>query len=199
LLSFAHLAALRHKQGRLSEAEDLLRHVLSVQNQAIGARHPHTLACQASLGRVLEEAGRFSEAEAIQREVLALRTEVLGQSHVDTLATAHALATCLMAQGHHASVLPMVQRTQSLALRSLPKGHVFLADIQAQLGCCLAALERFDDAEKALTQAYEQMRSTRGLVHATTQEVLRALIGLYGAWGKPHKAAPYRAAHATCS
>ncbi len=77
--------------------------------------------------------------------------------------------------------------------KSLPKGHWRLAYVQTDLGSCLTELARYADAEPQLLEAYESIKTKRGLQHKKTIETLERIVALYIAWDKPDQAAAYRA------
>ena len=60
-------------------------------------------------------------------------------------------------------------------------------------GMCLTKLERYEEAETQLAAAYEGLEAALGGDHHLTRSAVQALVDLYEAWGKPDKAAQYRA------
>ncbi len=52
---------------------------------------------------------------------------------------------------------------------------------------------RFDDAESVLLEAHGILQTTLGDENEQTTRVVGYLADLYDAWGKPEKAAEYRA------
>ncbi len=60
-------------------------------------------------------------------------------------------------------------------------------------GRCLLELERFEESESVLQGAYAGFKDRNGEQDENTQAALEALIDLYDAWGKPKRAAEYRA------
>ena len=54
-------------------------------------------------------------------------------------------------------------------------------------------LERYEEAEKILLAAYPVLQGQFGEQHVRTQKAVSHLVALYVAWGKPEKAAEYRA------
>ncbi len=60
-------------------------------------------------------------------------------------------------------------------------------------GRTLVKLERYEDAEPALNEAYTLLDAGEGSDSEGTTLVVEALIDLYDAWGKPEKAAEWRA------
>jgi len=56
-------------------------------------------------------------------------------------------------------------------------------------GICLTRLERFEDAEEQLLRGYKKLIQDS----VSTERVVARLVQLYETWGKPEKAAEYRA------
>ena len=57
-------------QGRLSDAERLLRDVLKARRRLLGADHPEYLNAMLGLGVILNDTGHLDEAEATLRELI---------------------------------------------------------------------------------------------------------------------------------
>ena len=58
---------------------------------------------------------------------------------------------------------------------------------------CLTKLGRYGQAEQLLLAAHQVMQTKLGEQHERTQKAINRLFELYEAWGKPEKAAKYRA------
>ena len=54
-------------------------------------------------------------------------------------------------------------------------------------------IKRFEEAERYLIESYLSIRATRGDDGFFTRRVLRRVIELYEAWGRPDEGAKYRA------
>jgi hypothetical protein len=80
-------------QGKLAEAEEMLREVLGVKRRVLGPEHPDTLEAMHNLGCPLSGQGKHAEAEQMFREVLGVRRRVLGVEHPHTLATLRVLTS----------------------------------------------------------------------------------------------------------
>ena len=65
--------------------------------------------------------------------------------------------------------------------------------IQSALGKCLLMMARYEEAERLLTVAYSQSQTDTGNLEQRRLQLLRRLVKLYDSWGKPGKAAEYRA------
>jgi tetratricopeptide (TPR) repeat protein len=92
------LGRLLQQQGKLPEAEQLLRRAFEGREQLFGARHLDTLGSAHNLGLVLRGQGRLAEAELLVRHALEGREQLLGASHEHTLESVSKLGTVLLAQ-----------------------------------------------------------------------------------------------------
>ena len=61
------------------------------------------------------------------------------------------------------------------------------------LGTCLTEIGRYGDAEPLVLESYVTISGSRGAEDERTKRALNRVIALYEAWGKPDKAAEYRA------
>jgi len=68
-----------------------------------------------------------------------------------------------------------------------------MAKLESDLGACLTAVGRFEEAEKVLVDAHTLLDATGGERNAATQEALGRIADLYDAWGRPRQAAELRA------
>lgn len=89
---------------------------------------------------------------------------------------------------------PLLRESLELRQRALPPGHWLIAASEIALGACLVADRRFGEAEALLLRGYEGLRASRGDAHERTIEARSRIIALYEAWGRPDRAAAFRAA-----
>jgi hypothetical protein len=69
-----------------------------------------------------------------------------------------------------------------------------VANVRAKLGHCLARARRFEEAERELLAVATLWRSSRDVDPLWRDRVAGQLAEMYDAWGKPDKAAAWRAA-----
>ena len=67
------------------------------------------------------------------------------------------------------------------------------ADAQSRLGGCLVALGRLGEAEKLLLSSYQTLHDVRGTPPQRRVEAAERIVKLYETWGKPDKAAEWKA------
>jgi len=65
-------------------------------------------------------------------------------------------------------------------------------NFQAMLGAALVELDRYEEGEVELLEAFEKLEKAGGENDIWTRTVAQNLIDLYEAWGKPAKAVKYR-------
>ncbi len=75
----------------------------------------------------------------------------------------------------------------------LSKEDLFFWAYRSYEGLCRFRMGRYEEAERAFQAAYSGFRDVLGEDHIRTTHVVRSLMELYETWGKPEKAAEYRA------
>jgi hypothetical protein len=83
-----YAARYQRAHGLHAQPEAVLRRVLAIREEILGAEHPDTLSSRHSLIGVMAERGDHAGAESEFREVLAAKLQVLGPDHSSTRATA---------------------------------------------------------------------------------------------------------------
>ena len=76
---------------------------------------------------------------------------------------------------------------------ALHRSTLFPTDGTAAGGLRPPGLDRYEDAEVALVEAHETLTAARGSDFDRTISVTESLAELYDVWGKPDKAAEWRA------
>jgi tetratricopeptide (TPR) repeat protein len=103
------------------------------------------------------------------------------------------LAALYVDQRRYAEAEPLLRECLGLRRAALPGDDRFIAITQNLLGDCLTALGRYADAEPLLLDSYEQLRANPDAPAEQVRQALERIIGLYHAWGKPGRAAEWRA------
>lgn len=87
---------------------------------------------------------------------------------------------------------PLLRESLALAKANHLVGLAAPTSVEAGLGECLLAQERYAEAEPLLKDSYAVMAKALGDKHPTTAQVRRHLRELYVAWRRPDDATPYR-------
>jgi tetratricopeptide (TPR) repeat protein len=118
---------------------------------------------------------------------------VLGEEHPDTLYSMYSLGVLYRRQGRYDEAEPLFISAINGARRSLSDGHRYTGLFLHQQGRCLTKMERNEEAEVVLLEAREILSAAIGAEHEETLWTIESLVELYDAWGKPEKAAEWRA------
>ena len=180
-------------EKRISDLEALLRQALTSCRRRGSEGDPSTVAVLDSLGWVLGQKGDYAAAEPLLREALSMTRRLLGDEHPDAGAIMIDLAALLSATHDDSAAEPLIRSALTIYRRSLPEGDWQIINAESVLGGVLTGLGRYAEAEPLLLNAYPILQEQRGEHSACTRDTLRRLVTLYDAWGKPEKAAEYRA------
>jgi serine/threonine-protein kinase len=190
--SLNNLASLLEDRGDLTEAERLYREALAMRRKVFGDRHLKVAQSLNNLAFTLVIEGHPDAAEPLAREALSIADELLPKGHSTRGAFLRNLATTLVAQGKGKEAEPLAR--EALAIFRAPGSIPWRApDAESVLGSCLAAQGRFAEAEPLLLGSYPILKADRGDGARYAPAALQRIVGLYTAWGRPERAAAYRA------
>jgi non-specific serine/threonine protein kinase/serine/threonine-protein kinase len=141
----------------------------------------------------LLEAGRLKEAEDVQRELLSAVARFYGIESPNYRGDERFLGSILLRQGRVQEAEALFRRLLSKAEDVPPPTKVAIPLLRADLGRVLTEQGRYDEAEKELLKSYGLLEQAVGAEDSVRQLAIGPLIELYEAWGKPEKAAEFRA------
>ncbi|MHC4140310.1 MAG: tetratricopeptide repeat protein [Planctomycetota bacterium] len=164
-------------QRRYDEADEIYRRVVAWRQDTLGKTHAATLEAANSLAWSLKRFGnpdKLAEAEELARETVGHARSTLRDTDERLYTMTNTLAVVLNRRGKNAEAVLEFEQVAAVAPAKLSRVYY---------GRCLTALGRHEEAETVLLAV-----DGVGIVPARY-----ALIDLYDAWGKPEKAAEYRA------
>jgi Flp pilus assembly protein TadD len=132
---------------------------------------------------------RFEKAEPLARTALEIHRRILGPEHPRTLPVEDTLGTIYLKTGRFKEAEVLFRKLVPIAERVLGEDNWDLPNYRAHLGMTLVELENYDEAEPLLLQAYPRVQAAQ----EQARDVILSLIKLYDGWGKPDKAAEWRA------
>jgi tetratricopeptide (TPR) repeat protein len=104
-------------QGRLPEAESVVRKALKGDERILAEDSPNVLMARNNLAGILAKEGRIDEAEHLIRPVVALRIQTLGPNHPDTIHSIVQLASILMMHGSFDEAEQLCRTAQGAELK----------------------------------------------------------------------------------
>ena len=174
-------------------AEPLFREALEMNRRLLGEEHREVAINLNNLALLLRDTTRYDEAEALLQRSLAMERKIFGPSHPEVVAVVVNLANVLQRKGDLAAAESMYREALELKRKTYPETHWEVATVKGLIGGCLIAGRRYGEAEPLLLESYPVIQAAFGSSHNRTISILRRLVELYNAWGKPQKAAPYAA------
>ena len=181
--------------GRHAEAEAWVRIVLAAVDR-LPESEEDKLRLRASvvftLGQVDEARGQRTEAADAYREALELKARVDSD---DPSLTSWMLdyGRVLSELGRYAEAESVLRDATARFEAQMGQGAFYAMHAQRLQGEAVRDQGRFTEAEALLTEAFERMRAERGEADSFTQGAVEALVTLYERWGRPDRAAAYRA------
>jgi TolA-binding protein len=164
-----------YQQNKYSEAEEVLRHAVRVQEQTLGHGHNVTLGSKFWLGLALCRQGKVSEAEEVLRQTVRGQKRTLGKAHEETLRSEHWLGLALCRQGKVSEAEKVLRQTVRCQERTLGKEHKDTLGSKHWLGKVLYKQAKDSEAEEVLQQTVHGQERTLGQDHKGTLATMRLL------------------------
>lgn len=164
-----------------------------MRRKVFGDRHLKVAQSLNNLAFILIAEGHPEAAEPLGREALSIADERLPPDHSNRGVFLRNLATALVAQGKGDEAETLAREALAVfrASKSAPPWRI--PDAESVLGSCLAAQGRFEGAEPLLLGSYPILKADPGDGARYAPAALQRIVSLYIAWGKPDRAATYRA------
>ncbi len=175
--------------GRYEEAERQARDALSVLLEVRGDTSRYVIQTRRTLGSALRGQGRYDESRAVLSEALAA-----SQRSSERTLTLGSLATLLWEQGDLVGAEEAQREVVALSREQWGADQPTTAFSTGKLADILIEQRRYAEAERMLLDGLRPLQAAHGHDdHGSVQMLLRKLVLLYDAWGKPDQAARYRA------
>jgi tetratricopeptide (TPR) repeat protein len=135
----------------------------------------------------------YEAAEMHFREALAIRREIYGREHHLLAASVSRLGLIFSEVGQWARAYPYFQEAADIQEEILGIDHPRTARARALLGDCLSRMGRFEEGEPILLDALSKLKDAKDSPSTYLDHVLKGLVQLYTAWGKPDRVHEYQA------
>jgi tetratricopeptide (TPR) repeat protein len=197
------LAVIYQFNGRLFEAIPLFEEALKLRKAKLGPDDLGTLQSMRGLAWAYRETDRLDDAVQLTAEALELYKVKLSLDlpyALDTMAVhAGALGRLRLQQKNYVEAAPLLREGLLQLKRQVPNDWSRF-HYESLLGASLLAQndpKKFDEAERLLKEGYEGMKEREAKIPAPLKHHLteagERVVRLYDEWGKPEKAAEWRA------
>ena len=185
-----NLALVLTRKGQYAEAEPLYREALDL-GRALGGNELRLANTLTSLADLLATLGRYDEAEPLCREALAIRRRK-SPDHPRVASALLVLGRIHLGRDDPAAAEPLLRECVAACRERMPPGHWRIAAAQSELGSCLTALRRYEEAEGLLLDSFAVLNDANPGNPSLVRQTAERLVRLYEAWQKPDRAAPYQ-------
>jgi serine/threonine protein kinase/tetratricopeptide (TPR) repeat protein len=202
-LTLNDIALVDAARGNDASAEAQLRSAVAAGRKALGNRHPNVAAALNNFARMLLRRGSYDEAVAALQEALNIAVPALGSEHPLVGIYKINLASAYLARNEPAAAEPLLrhglqirQRAPGVVpsrRRTLPEDDWSVGATRSLLGATLLSLKHYAEAEPLLLAARHDLDIAPGPQSPEAKATRARLVALYTAWGRPEKAAAYRA------
>ncbi|RYC79958.1 hypothetical protein BFJ63_vAg17156 [Fusarium oxysporum f. sp. narcissi] len=165
--------------GRVTEAVELLEHVVAVEGTTLAENHPDRLASQHALARVYRANGQIKEAVELLQHVVAAHKKTLAENHLDRLASQHALAGAYQANGQIKEAVKLLEHVVTVQETTLAEDHPHRLASQHELARVYEANGQIKEAVKLLEHVVAVQNTTLAEDHPSRLASQHALAGAY--------------------
>jgi serine/threonine protein kinase/tetratricopeptide (TPR) repeat protein len=191
-----NLALAYQASGQLDRAIALFEHTLAARTATQGRDHPRTLTTLLDLAIAYEARGDLPRAESMLRDVVAAQKQKFSATHPYVAESLSALGAVLLQAHKPSDAEPVLREALEIWDAKRPGGWSRF-HTQARLGESLLDQKKYADAEPLLISGYEGMKARTATIPAPEKDRLgesgKSILKLYDTWGKPAKAAEWRA------
>ena len=193
LCNLSHILIMRGGEHKLNEAVRLLKEGLVVAQRVHGKEHNLTLFFSRILVLALAEQGNLDDAEALGWESVSLHRRALPVGHEAIGRALSFLGRVLTEKGKPAEAELLLRETANLFREHQSPKQDLIGEAETWLGACLAALRRYGEAEAFCLRGYDNLKAAPIVPTRYKDQAKERIVKLYEAWGKPDKAAQWRA------
>jgi eukaryotic-like serine/threonine-protein kinase len=182
--------------GKFGQAQALLNQTLIAQRRVLGPEDLSTLRTLADIAFMYQLEGTYDLAETYAAQALAGQRKTLGAESPETMDSAADLALAYQSQRKFALSEPLAREALETDRKIRPDDWQRYR-AESLLGASLAGQKKYAEAEPLLLEGYQGMLARKEKIDAPDLYHLdlarKWIIQLYQAWGKPDKAAEWKA------
>jgi eukaryotic-like serine/threonine-protein kinase len=174
-------------------SESMYVAALALRKKLLGPEHPKYTWTLFNYSFLVYAQGRYQEAADISRQILALRGKTIPDTHPSIAASLQTLGRCEDKLGDTTNGRRALEESLALRRKNLPADSWLIGSGEGFLSEHYIFVKQYAKAETLSLDTYAIMLHALGPDHPKTQTAIQRLVGLYDAWGRPAKAAEFRA------
>jgi len=178
LAAMNNLANVLEAKGDLTEARELLEHVLLERTRILGTTHPDTLTTSMNLANVLLAQGERAEALLLMEGVHDACSQTLGAVSRETQLVEHNLAHHRMLAGDLEGARSLAEKVVRIYIEQLGPDHPDSVLAATNLAIVQRKQGRLADANDTMEGVVRALRDSRGSVHPGALAALESLANL---------------------
>ena len=151
--------------NRLTEAEEMMRRALKMDEASHGLDHPKVATILNNLAMLLQATNRLTEAEEMMRRALKIDEASHGPDHPNVATIVNNLAQLLKATNRLTEAEEMMRRTLKMDDASYGPDHPNVAIRLNNLALLLKATNRLTEAEEMMRRALKIVEASYGSDH----------------------------------
>ncbi len=154
--------------GRLSEAIELQRQILTDSTRLLGPLHDSTLVAKMNLAESLRRSGDQQSALELHQEMLQACSAQFGWKHPNTLAALEGVVLNMIRMDQHAAALDVLERAQSELENQLDSDDDWLYRTRSMKAAALSGLGHHVEALALYTGVIEHFEGKYGPLTVVT-------------------------------
>ncbi|MCE9642261.1 MAG: tetratricopeptide repeat protein [Betaproteobacteria bacterium] len=178
------LARLYMDQGRLTQAEPILRRALAILEKTQGPDHPDVGAALNNLAGLRKAQGRLAEAESLYLRDLAITEKALGPDHRDVGLSLSNLAGLYLALGRLSEAGQLMQRSLAILEKTLGRNNLSIVLALKTFAEIYRKQGRYAEAEPLYRRSLEILEKAFGPDHPDVALTLSNLAVLHNEQGR---------------
>jgi serine/threonine protein kinase len=157
-----NLGLLLLEKGDFVAAEPMLRQAFAIRRKQFGERHASNANSMSNLAASLREQGRYDEATALLNDAIAFTREGLGENDPSLGRLHDQLGRVYLARRDWTTAETLLRDALIRQQHASPPGDWRVAATKSALGAAIVPVQRFDEAERLLTEAANVLKDVPG-------------------------------------
>ncbi len=187
------LAGIFEEQGKLAQADSMMREVIPNLRLSLGPTHTTYLRALSSAARIRLRAGDPAGAVPMAQEVVRAIGGPLPEADVTSGSALQVLAAALDSLRRTDEAEQALQRAYDIRKRTLEPSNWIIASAEAQLGAHYLLVRRYDVAEQMLKHGYAGVVKAHGESAPFSVGIAKRLVLLFRETGQTARAAEWQA------